>query len=84
MASYTGIEFNDEDIWYACASAVSSCIEYWGITPQRMADLVSQYELASFIEKNIEYLNVYGIKGVVNDIRDYIVECGGEGFPDVE
>ena len=83
MGMFDLIDFSEEDIAYACASAFLGCVSYWGISFSEMAELVSKFRLATFVEKNVEYLNCYGIIDVVNNIRSYIIEQGGPSFHEI-
>lgn len=77
------IVFSDKEILDTAVYVFTSCISFWGITYSEMGALVDRFKLFSFIECNMVYLSSYGIKGIVNNVRDYIKEQGGPIFDDV-
>lgn len=55
------------------------CLSKWGISFYKMAELIKNFNLVSYIVKNEFFLNHYGKETCVDEIEKYIIEKGG-GF----
>lgn len=49
----------------------------WGINYAQLAEVVSRYKLATYIEKHEDEFDDLGPKGIVEQIEKFIIKNGG-------
>ena len=69
--------FNLDTLFGLCIIVFDACIEKWGITNEQMSCLILDHSLVTFIEDNEMYFNGMGIKGIIEEVEEYIVSQGG-------
>ena len=70
------IEWNYETLT-TCLILFNRFMQKWNLTLSQMGNLVGTYTLASFISKNEDDLNEFGLDGAIEVMEHYILAQGG-------
>ena len=52
-------------------------VKEWKVDTDRVNEIFDRYDLSKYIEVSYESYNSMGIKGVIEDLEEYIREQGG-------
>lgn len=70
-------ENREENVLTFKISLVPILMKTWGKNTFEIAEIIEKYQILPYVDACYEYFNTMGIKGVIEDIEDYIRAQGG-------